>query len=58
MKHQDVSPGVYTIEEVRTILRCTRNTVYKHIKAGSFPAKKVDRHYRIPIKSFEAWLFE
>jgi len=50
------APAVYTVTEVMQILHCSRNSVYKYIKEGVFPAKRIDRNHRIPAEPFLKWL--
>lgn len=41
----------YTPEEVSTIIKVSKSTVYELIKAGDIIAKKIGRVYRIPAAS-------
>lgn len=50
------TPSVFTVTEVMQILHCSRNSVYKYINEGVFPAKRIDRNHRIPTKPFLEWL--
>lgn len=46
---------LYTIEEVATILKVTKRTVYNYINSGALIAAKIGKHWRIKaldLKSF------
>jgi len=45
-----------TINEVIKILKVSKLTVYRYIKAGKLPAYKVGRDYRIKSSDFGAFL--
>lgn len=47
---------VYTVEEVQSMLRIGRKTVYELIKEPPFPVLKVLNQYRIPKNEFDSWL--
>lgn len=47
---------VYTVKEIREILRIGKNQAYALVKRDDFPAKKIGNDYRIPKKAFEKWL--
>ena len=46
-----VLPQTYTPEEVATILKLNKNTVYDLIDRGEIVAKKLGKVYRIPASS-------
>lgn len=48
--------GVLSVNDVMEILDCSRNSVYKYIKEGVFPSKRIDKKHRIPAKPFYEWL--
>lgn len=47
---------VYTVEEVMAILGKSRSFVYKMLRQGEIPAKKLGSSYIIPRKIFDNWL--
>lgn len=48
----------YTVEDLMQMLDASKNTIYKMIREGQFPAIQLGRRgkYRIPKKSFDAWI--
>ena len=47
---------VYTVEEVATIMKVTKTTVYAYIKSGKLKAKKIGKYYRITEENLKAFL--
>ena len=47
---------IFTVEEVRQILKIGTNSAYNLIHSGAFPVIKIGQTYRIPTKPFYAWL--
>lgn len=47
----NILPQTYTPEEVATILKLNKNTVYELISKGEIIAKKLGKVYRIPAAS-------
>jgi excisionase family DNA binding protein len=47
-----------TIKEIRDILKIGSNSAYNLIHSKAFPVIKIGHSYRIPQKSFYAWLNE
>lgn len=52
----DNTTCVYTVDEVQSILRLGRKTVYKLMETPPFPVRKVLNQYRIPKDEFDNWL--
>lgn len=50
------SDRCYTVEDIQIILGISRPTVYNLIRQKLFRAIKIGKGYRIPRKSFDAWL--
>lgn len=50
------SDRCYTVEDIQIILGISRPTVYNLIRQKLFRAIKIGKGYRIPKKSFDAWL--
>ena len=50
------NPNYYTIEEIRYFFGIHRSTVYKWIKEGTIPARRVGSSWRIPREEFEDWI--
>ncbi len=50
------SDRCYTVEDIQIILGISRPTVYNIIRQKHFRAIEVGKGYRIPKKSFDAWL--
>lgn len=40
-------PDILTTEDVRSLLKVSKHTVYKLIQTGELKARKVAQHYRI-----------
>jgi excisionase family DNA binding protein len=47
-----------TLEEVAEYLRITKTTVYRLLKQGKIPAKKVGRQWRFDKTSIDGWLHQ
>jgi excisionase family DNA binding protein len=47
---------ILTTDEVASLLRTTRSTVYEMIRQGTIPAQKVGRAYRFSQEAVLAWL--
>jgi excisionase family DNA binding protein len=45
-----------TIEEVRKILRISKNGIYDAVERGEIPTIRIGRVLRVPRKAFEAML--
>lgn len=50
------SDRCYTVEDIQIILGISRPTVYNLIRQKQFRAIKIGKGYRIPKRSFDAWL--
>jgi excisionase family DNA binding protein len=50
------NPNYYTIEEIHDFFGIHRSTVYKWIKEGTIPARRVGSSWRIPREEFEDWI--
>ena len=50
------NPNYYTIEEIHYFFGIPRSTVYKWIKEGTIPARRVGSSWRIPREEFEDWI--
>lgn len=50
------SEFVYTVEEVAEILAVSPQLVYKMLREGEMPGKKLGRVWRVPICDFREWL--
>lgn len=44
-------PDVVGVDELKKMLGCGRNTIYKLIHNGTIPAKKIGRSYSIPKRN-------
>ncbi len=49
---------VLTVDEVASLLKLTRVTIYRMAKAGDIPSLKVGKVWRFPEAEIEAWLME
>lgn len=47
---------VYTVEEALEILKVTRRTLYRYIKAGQIKAVRLGREYRITEEALRDFL--
>lgn len=47
---------LYTVEEVRNILKVTRRTLYNYIKSGDLKAVKIGKNWRIREQDLEIFL--
>jgi len=45
-----------TINEITAILKVSKLTIYRYIKAGKLPAYKVGRDYRVKQEDFDRFL--
>lgn len=45
-----------TINEITAILKVSKLTIYRYIKAGKLPAYKVGRDYRVKQQEFNKFL--
>lgn len=48
--------GVMTIQEVSAYLRLGQSTIYKLVKEGELPGRKVGGQWRFSRKKLEEWL--
>lgn len=48
-----IPEGYVSIQEVTSRTRLHRNTVYRWIRQGRIPAKKIDGKWLIPVESFQ-----
>ncbi len=47
---------VYTLEEVREILKLTQRTLYNYIKNGDLKATKIGKYYRVQHKDLQEFI--
>ena len=50
------SGEVLSIEELAAYLRIPRSTIYKLVRVGRIPAKKVGRQWRFNKAAIDRWL--
>ncbi len=50
------NPNFYTIEEITYFFGIHRSTIYKWIKEGTIPARRIGTVWRIPREEFEDWM--
>ena len=50
------NPKFYTIEEITYFFGIHRSSIYRWIKDGTMPARKVGSVWRIPREEFEDWM--
>ena len=50
------NPNFYTIEEITYFFGIHRSTVYKWIREGMIPARRIGTVWRIPREEFEDWM--
>lgn len=46
----------YSVDEIATMLRITRRTVYNYMKTGKLHAVKIGKYWHIPQESLNAFL--
>ena len=46
-------PAFYTVREVAEILRCNKNTLYRAIHEGAFPAVQIRNRFVVPAAAVE-----
>ena len=51
-------PQVFTAEEAAEYLQIHKNTLYRLIKSGKIPARKVGRQWRFHQQALDQWLLE
>jgi len=49
---------VYTVDDVRKILKISRTAAYELVNGNHFPVKHIGRSIRISKAAFEKWLNE
>lgn len=47
---------VLTIEELAAYLKISKSTLYKLVREGSLPCKKVGKHWRFHKDAIDEWL--
>lgn len=47
---------VYTLDEVADILKVTKRTLYSYIKAGTLPAVKMGKYWRVSQENLQAFV--
>ena len=47
---------VYTLEELTSILKVTRRSIYNYVKAGQLKAVKIGREWRVTQKALDDFL--
>lgn len=47
------SPSFYTVREAAKILRCNKNTLYRAIHDGAFPAVRIRTRFVIPAAAVD-----
>lgn len=52
----NVEQQIYTIDEAASILKVSRTTIKRLIKANKFKYHMIGGHYRISKRSFNKWL--
>lgn len=48
----------YTVREIQEILKISRAMSYELVNSGAFPIIRIGRTIRIPVKTFNKWLFQ
>lgn len=46
-------PAFYTVREAAAILRCNKNTLYRAIHEGAFPAVRIRNRFVVPAEAVE-----
>ncbi|MFC4859508.1 helix-turn-helix domain-containing protein [Actinophytocola glycyrrhizae] len=49
----DRSPSFYTVREAAEILRCNKNTLYRAIHDGAFPAIRIRSRFVVPAQAVD-----
>ncbi|HWS45722.1 MAG TPA: helix-turn-helix domain-containing protein, partial [Acidimicrobiia bacterium] len=52
----DSQPVLLTVREVADAMRVSTMTVYRLIRAGSLPAIRVGKHFRIRVRDLDQYL--
>lgn len=52
------SAAVLTIEELSAYLKAPKSTLYKLVREGNVPCRKVGRHWRFHRSAIDVWLKE
>jgi excisionase family DNA binding protein len=45
-----------TVSEVASVMRVSKMTVYRMVKSGELPAKRIGRSFRVPAKAVRDYL--
>ena len=56
IRRDKMKEKLLTINEITAILKVSKLTIYRYIKAGKLPAYKVGRDYRVKQEDFERFL--
>ncbi len=51
-----MEPHFYTVEETAAMLKISKMTIYRYIKAGKIIAHKVGKDFRISAKDLDQFL--
>ncbi|GAB3446297.1 helix-turn-helix domain-containing protein [Actinophytocola sediminis] len=51
-------PAFYTVREAAEILRCNKNTLYRAIHEGAFPAVRIRSRFVVPAEAVERFARE
>lgn len=55
-QQNNVTCGVYTVNDIQTMLGLGKNKAYALCTSGNFIYKRVGRNILIPKSSFQTWL--
>ncbi len=47
---------VMTIEELQVYLQISKSSLYKLVKDGTVPGRKIGKHWRFHKEAIDAWL--
>jgi excisionase family DNA binding protein len=47
------APSFYTVREAAEILRCNKNTLYRAIHEGAFPAVRIRSRFVVPAEAVD-----
>lgn len=49
---------VYSVKDIMTLMKISKNTAYELVKSGAFPVIQIGSTYRISKEVFEKWLHQ
>lgn len=55
---EEITDGIFTIEELSSYLKIPKTTLYKLVREGKISCQKIGRHWRFREIAIDRWLEE